>query len=72
MYAIRSYYANNDRIGNINEIPLADMAYSVRQERFGIMKEGSLPECCRVCDYQFTCFGECPKNRFIRSESGVV
>ncbi|MCV5389709.1 hypothetical protein OFC62_33860, partial [Escherichia coli] len=22
------------------------------------------------CDYQFACFGECPKNRFIRTREG--
>ena len=57
-------------MGNISENSLSDMAFSDRQEHFGRMKEGALPQCCRDCDYQFTCFGECPKNRFVRSTSG--
>jgi len=46
------------------------MAYSELQERFGKAKEGTLPAYCRKCEYQFTCFGECPKNRFIRTPDG--
>ncbi|MEN6319881.1 MAG: anaerobic sulfatase maturase, partial [Syntrophaceae bacterium] len=26
-----------------------------------------LPEYCRRCTYEFACFGECPKNRFIKT-----
>jgi uncharacterized protein len=70
VYACDHYVYPEYRIGNIAEKPLAEMAFSARQETFGTLKEGLLPECCRQCDYQFTCFGECPKNRFIRSESG--
>jgi uncharacterized protein len=70
IYACDHYVYPEYRIGGITEKPLAEMAFSARQENFGRMKEGLLPQCCRECDYQFTCFGECPKNRFIRSESG--
>jgi uncharacterized protein len=31
------------------------------------MNVGTLPECCRDCEYQLICFRECPKNRFVRS-----
>ena len=70
LYACDHYVYPEYRVGNIGEKPLAEMAFSARQENFGRMKEGLLPQCCRECDYQFTCFGECPKNRFIRSENG--
>jgi uncharacterized protein len=46
------------------------MAFSEIQERFGKAKEGMLPEYCRRCPYQFACFGECPKNRFIKTPDG--
>jgi uncharacterized protein len=36
------------------------------------MKEGTLPQHCCGCEYQFTCFGECPKNRFIKTPEGEV
>jgi uncharacterized protein len=70
VFACDHYVYPEYRLGNIAERPLLDMALSGRQENFGRMKEGLLPQSCRQCDYQFTCFGECPKNRFIRSESG--
>lgn len=58
------------RIGNIMETPLEEMAFSELQEHFGKTKEGLLPEYCRQCEYQFACFGECPKNRFIKTPDG--
>ena len=36
------------------------------------MKEGMLPEYCRSCEYEFTCFGECPKIRFRKTPEGEV
>jgi len=70
VYACDHYVYPEYRLGNITEKALSEMAFSSRQETFGIMKEGALPQCCRECDYQFTCFGECPKNRFIRAANG--
>jgi uncharacterized protein len=46
------------------------MAYSERQERFGQGKEGTLPEYCRQCEYEFACFGECAKHRFLKTPGG--
>jgi uncharacterized protein len=70
VYACDHYVYPEYRIGNINERPLAEMAFSDIQERFGKAKEGMLPEYCRKCQYEFTCFGECPKNRFIKTPDG--
>jgi uncharacterized protein len=72
VYACDHYVYPEYRTGNILEMPLSEMAYSERQERFGKMKEGMLPEYCRSCEYEFTCFGECPKNRFIKTPEGEV
>jgi uncharacterized protein len=58
------------RLGNIMNRPLVDMAISGRQESFGRAKEAELPSKCRHCDYQFACFGECPKNRFLSTAEG--
>jgi uncharacterized protein len=58
--------------GNLRERPLSEIAYSLEQEKFGKMKEGLLPQYCRECEYQFTCFGECPKNRFIKTPEGAA
>jgi uncharacterized protein len=46
------------------------MQFSQGQEEFGRAKEASLPNQCRACTYQFACFGECPKNRFIKTLDG--
>lgn len=58
------------RLGNIYTKPLASMMYSDEQLRFGNDKFDKLPQQCRECDFLFTCYGECPKNRFVRDEYG--
>jgi len=70
VYACDHYVYPEYRLGNIMEKPLESMAYSEQQERFGKAKEGLLPDYCRRCEYQFACFGECPKNRFVKSPDG--
>ena len=70
VYACDHYVYPEYRIGNLLERPLSDMAYSTQQEKFGKLKEGSLPQLCSSCEYQFACFGECPKNRFIKTPEG--
>jgi uncharacterized protein len=70
VYACDHFVYPEYRIGNIMDKPLAEMAYSEAQERFGKSKEGLLPDYCRLCAYKFACFGECPKNRFIKTPDG--
>jgi uncharacterized protein len=70
VYACDHYVYPQYRLGNILTQPLTEMAYSQRQERFGKMKEGALPEYCRRCEYEFACFGGCPKDRFLKTTDG--
>jgi len=70
VYACDHYVYPEYLLGNIQQTPLAEMAFSEKQMRFGREKEGGLPAQCRQCPWQFSCFGECPKNRFIKSQSG--
>jgi serine-type anaerobic sulfatase-maturating enzyme len=70
VYACDHYVYPEYRLGNVRHTPLAAMAFSPQQERFGRAKEGDLPGYCRRCPYQFACFGECPKNRFIKTPDG--
>jgi uncharacterized protein len=72
VYACDHYVYPEYCVGNLQERPLSAMAYSAEQEKFGKMKEGLLPQRCRDCEYQFTCFGECPKNRFIKTPDGEL
>ena len=58
------------RVGNIHHQKLDEMAYSEAQQKFGFAKSRTLTSQCQQCDYKFACFGECPKNRFIRTKEG--
>jgi uncharacterized protein len=58
------------RLGNITEQPIGDMIFGRRQMAFGFAKRDDLPQWCRQCRYLFTCHGECPKNRLLRSPDG--
>ncbi|MFB3910078.1 MAG: anaerobic sulfatase maturase [Candidatus Eisenbacteria bacterium] len=70
VYACDHYVYPEYRLGNIGVTPLADLAFTPQQEAFGKNKEASLPWACRECSYEFACFGECPKNRFVMTASG--
>lgn len=58
------------RIGNLTETHLGNLAFSEPQMRFGKAKSASLPKKCRDCAYLRLCWGECPKNRLIRTAAG--
>ncbi|MCX9155582.1 anaerobic sulfatase maturase [Niveibacterium sp. 24ML] len=58
------------RLGNIADTHWGDMAYSAPQQKFGFAKRDTLPEYCRQCSYLKLCWGECPKNRLVRTPSG--
>ena len=58
------------RLGNIKDVHLGDMAFSAAQEKFGMDKRESLPKQCLRCDYLTLCWGECPKNRLIKTRDG--
>lgn len=58
------------RLGNIYTKPLASMMYSDEQLKFGNDKFDKLPQQCSDCDFLFACYGECPKNRFVKDKYG--
>lgn len=58
------------RIGSVAEASLADMVFSNKQIRFGFAKSESLPQYCRNCAFLSDCWGECPRNRIIRTPDG--
>ena len=58
------------KLGNITQIHLGDLAFSAEQEKFGMDKRNTLPKQCRECDYLKLCWGECPKNRLIKTRTG--
>lgn len=58
------------KLGNIYKEPLVSMMYSDKQLKFGADKFNKLPKQCKECDVLFTCYGECPKNRFTYDKYG--
>ncbi len=57
-------------LGNVHNIPLAEMAFSQRQIQFGQEKLTKLPQFCMECEYRFACHGECPKHRWDKTPDG--
>lgn len=70
VYSCDHFVYPENRLGNLMESPLAEMARSARQREFGEAKDATLPRCCRECDVRFACNGECPKHRFATTPDG--
>ena len=71
VYACDHYVYPEYRLGNVNSgKPLDDMVFSPAQVRFGYAKSESLPQSCRECEFLTDCWGECPKNRLLRTADG--
>jgi len=60
------------KLGNIADTHWADMAYTERQKQFGFAKRDTLPKYCRECPHLKLCWGECPKNRLVRTPEGEL
>lgn len=58
------------KLGNIRTHTLTEMMYGETEQKFGLAKQNTLPTQCRECEFLFACNGECPKNRFVRTNSG--
>ncbi len=70
MYSCDHYVYPEYKVGNIHHDDLDDMSYGEKQQDFGHAKVESLTKECRSCEYVFACYGECPKNRFVKNGSG--
>jgi uncharacterized protein len=57
-------------LGNITKKPISELISSGKQQTFGNAKWRNLPLYCRKCEFLFTCYGECPKNRVLKASSG--
>ncbi|HMS34446.1 MAG TPA: anaerobic sulfatase maturase [Ignavibacteria bacterium] len=58
------------KLGNVKENNLTEMVFSPVQNKFGYDKSDKLPEYCKKCEYLTDCYGECPKNRILRTPDG--
>jgi uncharacterized protein len=70
VYACDHYVYPEYRLGNIREKSLGDMVFDPVQVKFAYAKSESLPGYCRRCEFLKDCWGECPKNRFLRTPDG--
>ena len=70
VYSCDHYVYPEYRLGTIREKPMAEMVFSPEQVKFGYAKSETLPRYCRECSYLKDCWGECPKNRLIRTPDG--
>lgn len=70
VFSCDHYVEPAHKVGNIIDIPLADIVVSEQQRAFGLAKRDTLPRFCQECDVRFMCNGGCPKNRFIKTPDG--
>jgi uncharacterized protein len=70
VYACDHYVYPEYRLGNVKERSLGDMVFSPTQVKFAYAKSDTLPAYCRQCAFLKDCWGECPKNRLLRTPDG--
>ena len=70
LYSCDHFVYPEYRLGNIREVHQGDLASSGRQKSFALAKRDSLPAYCRTCPYLRLCWGECPRNRFVKTPEG--
>jgi uncharacterized protein len=71
VYACDHYVYPAYRLGRLGERRLADMVFSPQQVKFGYAKSETLPAYCKQCEFLSDCWGECPKNRLLRTPDGA-
>ncbi len=70
VYSCDHYVYPEYRLGTVQEKSVGEMVFSPEQVKFGYAKSETLPRYCRECPYLKDCWGECPKNRLIRTPDG--
>lgn len=70
VYACDHFVEPAYRLGNMQVIPVHELADSPAQVQFGLAKRDTLPRQCRECDVRFMCNGGCPKDRFLLTAAG--
>ena len=72
LYSCDHFVYPEYRLGNILQVHEGDLAFSEQQKKFAYAKSDTLPRYCKACTYLDLCWGECPKNRFIKTPEGEV
>lgn len=69
VYSCDHFVDSDHLLGNIMETSLKNLVGSSKQIQFGLDKSDKLSKQCSTCDYQFACWGACPKHRFKRNNA---
>jgi serine-type anaerobic sulfatase-maturating enzyme len=70
VYSCDHYVYPEYRLGDVHGDQLGRMVFARAQVKFGYAKSETLPQYCRRCPYLRDCWGECPKNRVLRTPDG--
>lgn len=70
LYSCDHFVDPEHLLGNILNHPLAELAGSDPQRKFGQDKKSTLPGQCRTCEVRFACNGGCPKDRLAVTADG--
>jgi uncharacterized protein len=70
LYSCDHFVYPENRLGNIMQQTLGEMAESPQQVQFGQAKNDTLPKYCQQCKVRFAYNGECPKHRFATTPDG--
>lgn len=70
LYACDHFVYPEYRLGNITECHEGEMAFSEQQKQFALDKKTSLPNYCHTCIHLNLCWGNCPKDRFLKTPDG--
>lgn len=70
LYSCDHFVEPHNKLGNIADVPLAELVAQPFQRKFGLDKTATLPRYCRECPSLFVCNGGCPKERFGTTPDG--
>jgi uncharacterized protein len=70
LYSCDHFVYSEYKLGNIAQVHQGDLALSQKQREFGVAKNSKLTAYCKSCQFLDLCWGDCPKNRFIKTPNG--
>ncbi|MCG3149089.1 MAG: Anaerobic sulfatase-maturating enzyme [Verrucomicrobiae bacterium] len=70
LYSCDHFVYPDYRIGHLADGNLRQTVLARDQVKFGYAKSEMLPQYCRQCSFLSDCWGECPKNRILRTATG--
>lgn len=65
VYSCDHFVFPQHKLGNIHQNTIYELMNSPQQQEFAKLKQGTLTDDCRQCQWLFACNGECPKNRIL-------